>query len=96
MHITARHKIQEVIIKKLGELHIITRNWKTHKLAEGQFIDYVVIHDVKRDISPYHPDACTPTKIDRDPPCGEAVTIVDNHVADTMRCTLLVIVTTIY
>jgi hypothetical protein len=42
---------------------------------EGRSEDYAAIHALKTGISPYPPDACTPTKIGRGPPCGEAATI---------------------
>jgi hypothetical protein len=52
------------------------RNYKTPKLAEGQSVKYTVIHVAKRGISPYPLGVYTPPKIDRGPPCGEAVIIV--------------------
>jgi hypothetical protein len=67
------HSANEI---KLGELHIRLRNCKTPKMMEGQCADYAAIHAAKRGPSPYPPGACTPLKRGRDPPCGEAVTIV--------------------
>jgi hypothetical protein len=61
---------------KLGELHIRLKNCNTPKMMEGQCADYAAIHATKRGPSPYPPGACTPLKRGRDPPCGEAVTII--------------------
>jgi hypothetical protein len=52
------------------------RNCKTPKLAEGKSIDNAAIHAARRGISLYPPGVYTPPKIDRGPPCDEAVTIV--------------------
>jgi hypothetical protein len=51
------------------------RKCKKSKLAEGQSINYVAIHIVKRGLSPYPPGAYTPLKRDRGPQCDEIVTI---------------------
>jgi hypothetical protein len=45
------------------------------KLAEGQSVDYAGIHVAKRGLSLYPLGAYTPPKRDRDPLCGEGVTI---------------------
>jgi hypothetical protein len=68
------HSANEI---KLGELHIRLRNCKTPKMMEGQYVNYAAIHAAKRGPSPYPPAVCTPLRRGRDPPCGEAVTIVE-------------------
>jgi hypothetical protein len=61
---------------KLGELYIRLRNCKMLNMMEGQCADYAAIHAAKRGPLPYPSCASAPLKRGRDPPCGEAVTIV--------------------
>jgi hypothetical protein len=77
MHTATTHKVPEAKGDKLGELHIRMRNCKTPKMVEGRFVDYAVIHAAKRGLSQYPPNKYIHTKRGCGPPCGGAVTIVE-------------------